>query len=59
MAAMCGWFSAARNFRFALESRHSSAISRERLRQDLDGNVAIEPCVACPIHFAHPAGPEG
>ena len=35
------------------------SVSDEGLRKDLDGNLAIEPRVACPIHFAHSAGAEG
>ena len=46
------------DFRFALESGHPFRVSRERLGQDLDGDVAIEPRVARPIHFAHAAGAE-
>ena len=44
-----------KDFRFALQPRHSFRVSRERLGQDLDGDVAIEPPVARPIHFAHAA----
>ena len=47
------------DFRFALKPRHSFRVSNEGLRQDLDGHIAIEPRVARPIHFAHPASPEG
>ena len=47
------------DFRFALKPCHSFRVSNEGLRQDLDGNVAIEPCVARPIYFAHSASPEG
>ena len=47
------------DFRFALKPRHSFRVSNEGLRQDLDGDIAIEPRVARPIHFAHPASPEG
>ena len=59
MIAMFGWFSEARTFRFALESRDAFGVSREHLGQDLDSDVAIEPRVACAIHLAHAAGPEG
>ena len=47
-----------KDFCFALEPRHSFCVSRERFGQDLDGDIAIEPRVARPIHFAHPAGAE-
>ena len=47
------------DFCFALKPRHSFRVSNEGLRQDLDGHVAIEPCVARPIHFPHPASAEG
>ena len=41
-----------------LEPRDPVRIGRERLGEDLDGNVAIEPRVPRPIHFPHAAGPE-
>ena len=47
------------DFRFPLKPRHSFRISNEGLRQDLDGDIAIEPRVARPIHFTHPASPKG
>ena len=47
------------DLRFALEPREPVRVGRERLGQDLDGDVAIELRVARPIHFAHPAGAEG
>jgi hypothetical protein len=46
------------DFRFALEPRDAFRVSRERLGEDFDGDVAIEPRVARPIHFAHPASPD-
>ena len=48
-----------KDFRFALEPRHSFRVSRDRLWQDLNGDIAIEPRVACSIDFAHPARAEG
>jgi hypothetical protein len=46
------------DFRFALEPRHSFRVSHERFGQDLDSDVAIEPRIARPIHFAHSARPD-
>jgi hypothetical protein len=46
------------DFRFALEPRDAFRVSRERLGEDFDRDVAIEPRVARPIHFAHPARPD-
>ena len=43
----------------ALKPRDPLRVGGERRGQDLDGDVAIEPRVPRPIHFAHPAGPEG
>jgi hypothetical protein len=43
---------------FLLEARDALLILDERVRQDLDGDVAIEPCVAGTIDLAHAAGPE-
>jgi hypothetical protein len=39
---------------FAEESRHSLRVLRKMLRQDLDGNIAVKPNVACFIDFTHP-----
>jgi hypothetical protein len=44
---------------FAFEARDAIGVSRERRRQDFQRDVAPKPGVACAIHFAHPAGPEG
>ena len=52
---MFGWFSAASILRFALEARQAIRVARERIRQDLDRDVAIEPRVARAVHLAHPA----
>ena len=43
-------------FRFALESGQPIEILCECLREDFDRNVALEVCVARPIHLAHGAG---
>ena len=42
--------------RLALETGEPVGIGREELRQDLDGNVAIEFQIAGAIHLAHAAG---
>jgi hypothetical protein len=41
--------------RLALEPRHALAIGRERFGQNLQRDLAIQLCVACPIHLSHPA----
>ena len=43
------------HLRFALEPREPIRIGRERLRQDLERDVAIQPRVAGAIHLAHAA----
>ena len=45
--------------RLALEPGDPVRIGGERVGQDLDGDVAIEPRVTRPIDFAHPAGAKG
>ena len=40
--------------RFAIESREPLRIARDRLGQNLDGDVAIEARIARAIHLAHP-----
>ena len=47
------------HLRFALETRESLRVGGEEVRQNLDGDVTVQPRVACPIDFAHSAGPEG
>ena len=47
------------HLRFALESREPVGISRERLGQDLDRDVAIQPRVARAIDLAHAARAKG
>ena len=39
--------------RFAIESRQALGISGQRLGQDLDRDLPIEPRIAGPIHLAH------
>ena len=43
------------SLRFALEAREAVGVVRERLRQDLDRDVAIQLRVASPIDLSHPA----
>jgi hypothetical protein len=57
-ARMFGCDSAAR-LRFAIESRESFGIARDRLRQDLDGDFAVETRIARAIDLAHPARAQG
>jgi hypothetical protein len=45
--------------RFTTEPRDTIGIAGKYLRQDLDRDVAAQRRVAGPIHFAHPAGPDG
>jgi hypothetical protein len=40
---------------FALEPRQPFGIVGEERRQDLDGDIAVELCVACPVDLAHAA----
>ena len=47
------------HLRFALETRESLRVGGEEVRQNLDGHVTVQLRVACPIDFAHSAGPEG
>ena len=43
------------DFRFALETREPIGIGRERRRQDLDRDLALELRVGRPIHLPHAA----
>ena len=43
------------DFRFALEAGEPLGIRRDRGRQDLDGDLALQLRVGRPIHLAHPA----
>jgi hypothetical protein len=47
------------DLRFPLESREALDVEDKRLRDHLEGDVAIQPGVAGAIHFPHPAGPDG
>ena len=53
MIAMFGWLSDARTFASRLEAGDSFRVCRERLGQDLDGDIAIELRVAGSVHLAH------
>lgn len=44
--------------RFALETGEPIRISRERARQQLDGDIATQPRIAGPIDLTHSAGAE-
>ena len=44
--------------RLALEALLQIGIGGKVLRQDLDGNRAIEASIASPVHFPHSAGTE-
>jgi hypothetical protein len=46
-------------FRFAFQSRAPSGVVRDAVRQQFDGNVAIEPRVAGLVDLAHPTRAEG
>ena len=41
---------------FSLESSKALGVRRKSGRQDLDRDIASEPCVMCAIHLAHSAG---
>ena len=43
------------HFRFALKTREPIDVDRERRRQDLDRDLALEFRVGRPIHLPHPA----
>ncbi len=43
------------HFRFALKARQPIGVSRERRRQDLDGDLTLQLRVGRPIHLPHPA----
>jgi len=42
----------------ALDARQRLGAAGSELGQDLDGDLAPEPRVACPVHLSHPACPE-
>ena len=56
---MCGCVELRDRARFAIEALAELRIGRERVRQDLDRDRAIEPRVARPVDLAHAAGAEG
>jgi len=45
-------------FRYALEARQPIRILRERLRQDLDRDVALQPRIARAVDLTHSARPD-
>ena len=55
---MPGWFSEASTFGFAIEAGQPFRVARERLRQNLERDVAVETRVARPVNLAHAAGAE-
>jgi len=44
--------------RLPLEPRMRGRIRSERRRQNLDGDLAMQPGIVCPIDLAHPTGAE-
>jgi hypothetical protein len=48
-----------RGSRFLLEALQPITVARERRRQNLDGDVAVEARIAGAIHLAHSAGADG
>ena len=42
-------------FGFALEPGQTLGISQERFREDLDGDIALQSGIACPIDLSHAA----
>ena len=52
---MFGWFSEARIFSLPCEPGQPLGIVRERVRQDLQSDVAIQRRVAGPINLSHAA----
>src|ERR1041385_2086652 len=58
MVAICAWFSDART----LASRSNGSIfpiARQRMRQDLDSDFAVELSIAAAVHLAHSAIADG
>ena len=47
------------HFRFALKPCEPALVSRNRRRQDLDGDLAFELRVGRPVDLAHAAGTDG
>ncbi len=48
-----------KGLRFAPEAGDAVRVGRERLGQDLDRDIAVEPRVSRPVDLPHPAGAEG
>ena len=48
-----------KHLRLALESRDAIGVGGEEIGQNLDRDVAVQPRIARPIHFAHSAGANG
>jgi hypothetical protein len=48
-----GMLDAGQRLGLALEAREAFRVSRHRLREDLDGDVAVEPFIAGAVHLAH------
>jgi hypothetical protein len=46
------------DFRLALKARQPIGIGGERRRQDLQRDVAFEPCIACAIDLSHATRPD-
>ena len=44
---------------FACEPGEPVGVAREEIGQHFDRDVAIQRRITRPVHFAHPAGPEG
>ena len=44
---------------FALESREPFRVSGDKVGENLDRDVAIQPCIARAVHLAHAPGAKG
>ena len=55
MAAMFGWFSAARVFASRSKPRQPLGVGSNRVGQNLDGDLPLQVGVGRAIHLAHPA----
>ena len=53
MWPMFGWLSDASTLGLTLEAREPIGVAMERLWQHLDGDVAVQLRIACPIHLTH------
>ena len=47
------------DFGFTLEARQPVGVSRQRRREKLDGDLALQPRVRRPINLPHAAGAKG